>query len=238
MPEEHKIRLSGTPEQIAEMLPQIIAIYQLLETKDIGTVYADSSDVPPVHRKGKPKVTLYFREDTDFRRTGVRTAMPHGRNRTEGTISFRLMEETTATLSRANAVSLGRKIKDLFGTTEGYVWKKGKTMYSYTDWDKGYQFQLLCRSKIESKRIITDVLSLQSHTPDWRRLREIEPDDELASYPAGTRTRTVLGETVTVQEERPVVDVRFQYSYLTVDGANKPFTLYDRRKKLPEPIVI
>jgi hypothetical protein len=233
-----KIILKGPQNLLKPLITHIIAVHQLLEQKDIGTVYAVSPASPPVVRRGRPKVQLFFLEDTDFKPTGKRSTTPHGRRRAKGEISFRLMNETTQSITKGNGAVIGRRIKELFGSNSGFVWSKGKVMYSYTDWDRGYQFQLLCRTKTEAKRIVQEVLKIQSHTPDWEYFNTIETDDEAGKYPENPGNQTIMGETVPVEHARPNVDVRFQYAVMHVQGLARPVPLYDRSHKLIAPLAV
>lgn len=225
------IYLRGTPKELRPVITQLMAMYQLLETKDVGTIYAYTNDLESVKRIGKPKVTLFFLEDTNFNDKARPDNIPSGRRRTEGVIRFRLMDESTQTFSKSNGATLGTRIKEVFGANNGFVWSKGKTLYNYNDWERGYQFQLLCRTKTEAKRIITAVMSLQNHTPDWKRLYENENDQEASTYPELPGNQIVMGETIPIPRSRPNVQVRFQYAYTKLDGVLEPINLYDRTHK-------
>lgn len=233
-----RIILKGNSKLLMPVITQIMAIHQLLESKDIGTVYAYSPASPPVVRRNRPQIRLSFLEDTDFKATGTRSTKPHGRRRAKGAISFRLMDETTQSISESNALTYANKIKQLFMSDGGFVWSKGKTMYSYTDWDKGYQFQLLCRSESEAKRIVQQALKIQGHIPDWINMNTIQNDQEALKYPVSPGTQTIMGKTVPIEHARPVVDVRFQYAVMSVAGLARPVALCDRSHKLVAPLVI
>lgn len=148
------------------------------------------------------------------------------------------MDEKTNTFSKANATTLATKIKEVFGTGGGYVWNKGKTMYSYSDWELGYQFQLLCRSETEAKRVISSVLAIQVHTPNWKYFNTIKNDQEAIKYPENPGTHVVMGETLPLPQERPLVDVRFKYAYLRLDGVKKPINLYSLNNRRVDDLVL
>lgn len=232
-----RIILKGSSKLLMPVITELMALHQIIEQKDIGAIYADISKADTVYRKHKPKLTLYFRQDSDFVPTGNQSTVPHGRNRDEAIISFRLMNETTTSFSEANGTTLGQKIKEVFGSNDGFIWHKGKTLYSYTDWEKGYQLQLLCRNDVEAKRITTATLSIKNDTPDWKNLQEVKNDQEALRYPANPGTQIVMGKTVNKPVERPIVNVRFQYAYVKLSGVKEPVTLYDRRRKRPGALV-
>lgn len=221
-----RIILKGNSKLLRPIITEIMAFHQLLENKDVGTIYAHHNDLESVRRTGKPKVNLFFLEDTDFNKKAAHNNKGEGLRRQEGLIRFRLMDESTRTFSKSNATTLANKIKQIFGANGGYVWRKGKTMYSYSDWNLGYQFQLLCKSETEAKRIVSSVLSLQNHTPNFKQFNKIENDQEALTYPENPGTQIIMGETVNIPIARPLVDVRFQYSYVKLDGVKEPVNLY------------
>lgn len=227
----NRIILQGTKRELMVLIPQLMAMHQLLEQKDIGTFYGSSDDKNSVRRKGKPKVTLYFLEDSNFNKLAAPNKIYEGRRRQEGVIRFRLMNETTQSFSKSNATALATKVKDIFGANGGFVWNKGKTMHSYCDWEMGYQFQLLCRSETEAKRIVSSVLSLQNHIPNWFNFNTIKNAEEAIKYPENPGTHVVMGEVLPLPKERPLVDVRFQYAHVKLNGVKEPINLYDRKHK-------
>jgi hypothetical protein len=171
-------------------------------------------------RKFKPQITLYFKEDQNDVEEDSRP--------TWGEISFRLMNESSTSITRTELTTLANKIKTEFGAANGYVWKKGRKLYSYIEKDKGYQLQLLCRDEATAKELITKILDIQSHTPDWKFLKSNIADDENESFPYNPGSQTILGKSRRKPRRRPMVDVRFQYATATIWGLNKSMALYDR----------
>lgn len=226
-----RVILKGNSKLLQPLITEVLAIYQIIESKDIGIFYGSVDSRETVRRVGKPKVTLYFLEDSNFNKKASPNKINEGRRRQEGIIRFRLMNETTHSFSKANGIVLGTKIKEIFGANGGFVWNKGKTMYSYNDWERGYQFQLLCRTEVEAKRIITAVHSLQNHIPNWQYLNLIKNDQEASKYPENPGNQVVMGETIPIVHSRPLVDVRFQYAYVKLDGVKEPINLYSLKGK-------
>lgn len=233
-----KIILKGTTEDLKPIITQLLAFNQLLESKDIGTFYGSFDSRETVRRIGKPKVTLYFLEDSNFNKKAPPNKIYEGRRRQEGIIRFRLMNETTQSFSKANGIILGTKIKEVFGANGGFVWNKGKTMYFYGDWQKGYQFQLLCKTETEAKRIVSAIHSLQNHTPNWQYLNIIKNDQESSKYSENPGNQVVMGETIPIVHSRPFVDVRFEYAYVKLDGVKEPINLYSRKGKRTNTLVV
>lgn len=167
----------------------------------------------------RPQVALYFSDKE--------TPSDHVHKRTSGTISFRLMDETSTTISQTRVNNLANKIKALFTTPNNFVWQKGKLMVSYTDKEKGYQLQLLVKDKFEGRKIIEQVLDIQSHTPDWKYMNSDESEDPLAKYPNTPGNQTILGKSYPKPQQRRVADVRFRYATLAIHGRPKPINLVD-----------
>lgn len=207
---------------------RMLLFTQLIAAKETPT--ADTTDRSAhVIRRGKPKITLFFLEDWED--------VEGGYTPVTGTIGFRLMSQTAESLSRSEATSYGNKIKTAFGSGNGFVWRKGKLMCSYSDWEKGYQLQLLCRDKGEGKRVVEQVLDLQGHTPDWKFFAATENEDPSQAFPTVPPTDTLLGRSQRLPRRRPIADVRFQYGVVTVPGLPNQVCLYDRSGSYREPLV-
>lgn len=232
-----KIILRGNSTLLKPIITEILALNQILRNKDLGTVYTLPSRTPVVPRRGRPKFQLCFLQDTNANSRRTRDNIEQGRKRQEAEISFRLMNETNRTISRGELTNLGNRVKEIFGANGGFVWRKGKTMYSYTDWDLGYQLQLLCRSKTEAKRIVEAVLRIRNHVPNWMFFNVVENDNEAARYPADPPNEIIMGESRKPEIERPLVDVRFQYALVHLGGFKEPIEVCDRSGKLIDPLV-
>lgn len=72
-----------------------------------------------------PQIQLYFLEDYDD--------VDGEYARVAGEISFRLINQTSETLSESELRNYGNKVKSSFGAANGFVWKKGKVMATYRD---------------------------------------------------------------------------------------------------------
>lgn len=195
----------------------------------VGTSGSERDLNYQVLRRTKPMIKLYFLEDhidtdPDYRQV-------------EGTISFRLMNETSTTLSKSEATNYGNKVKTLFGGGKGFSWKKGKELCSYADWEKGYQLQLLVRNEAEGKRIIEQVLDIQNHTPNWEFMNISTNSRPAEAYPTIPPRETILGKSHKLARRRPISEVFFQYAFLKLAGLPKPVYLFDRSGRIPDALV-
>jgi hypothetical protein len=174
-------------------------------------------------RKFKPQITLKFREDL--------ADVDDDYDPVWGEISFRLMNEESTTITKTELTNLANKIKLEFASGNGYVWRKGKKMYSYTDKAKGYQFQILAREESDASSLIDKILDIQSHTPDWSKFKTNatgkSTTDELEAYPYTPGSQIILGETEKLPRRRPNVNVRFSHAECSLWGKGKAFILYD-----------
>lgn len=182
-----------------------------------------------VLRRTRPQVTLYFLEDLED--------VEPGYDPVAGEISFRLMDQTSTTFSNSEAIALANRIKAEFGTSQGFTWRKGRELCSYTDWDKGYQLQLLVRSESEGRSLVGKILDLQSHTPEWEFFNHIENGAPAEAFPTVPPRETILGKSRRLPRRRPVADVRFQYATVKIAGLAKPVYLFDRSGRYSNALV-
>lgn len=223
------IILKGKSELLKPLVVEILAINQLLEQKDIGTIYGEPSTEFQARRKFKPQVVLFFQEDEADIITGYRAA--------EGRITFRVEGEEYNTISQAKAKTLATNIKTVFGADPGYVWIKGKELWSYSDWNKGYQLQLLCRTESHARSLAASILSIQGHTLVSKNLQLVKNQDELTKYPYTPPQEIIMGEQVRMPRYRPNVDVRFVKAALHVHGLPNAILLYSRRQTSKKALV-
>lgn len=209
---------------------QLLAEFLLLQRwQQLAALMGERPMNYRVMRKSRPQIILWFVEDGDD--------VDPEYDPIAGRISFRLMSETTQSMTEAKARVYAQRIKTQFGASGGKLWRKGKELYSYTDWDEGYQLQLLCRSESEAKDLVRDTLAIQSHTPDWEYLNLVTNDQPSAAYPTIPPLERVMGEMVRLPRRRPIAVVRFQYALLKLAGKPTPLCLYDRSGRYPEPLI-
>jgi len=192
-------------------------------------VYGIPTNAFQEQTKFKPQIMLYFQEALDDIEPGYAPLT--------GEISFRIMGEESTTLTRAEVERLAQRIKTLFGGSTPFVWRKGKEMFPYNDWSLGYRLQLRCRNEAEAKRVIEQVLDIQGHTPDWKKLGINKNAQEMEAYPTVPDYATILGERVRLPRQRPICEVVFQYAVLHIHGKAKPLCLVDRTGTFREPVL-
>ena len=177
----------------------------------------------PGYQEGRvfqPQIELIFIEDYQDVEQGYAPV--------SGSIRFRVMNRDSATMTEADVNSLALKVRSNFATGPGFVWRKGRIMASYTDRRRGYKLQLPVRTEAEARRVIEQVLDIQSHVPDWENLNISQNENETARYPIVPPTVRILNRTRRGVRRRPIADVRFTAAMLHIHGLPNPIVLVDR----------
>lgn len=191
-------------------------------------VYGIPSDTYKETVEFRPEVWMYFDQD--------RTAIPEGRTRIKAEISFRLMNETTATITEANAQILATAIASEFasGGTE-YVFTKGKYIVYYKDISLGYRLRIYATNATERENVVKKVLAIQNHSYDVDKLSVSEPKKNSVNNPSG-RER-VYDQNVKKRRWRPTTNVRFRYVVLELSGLLDDVILVDTTGKYRDALV-
>jgi hypothetical protein len=163
-----------------------------------------------------PSVTLYFAEDED--------QVTLGKQPVRAEISFRLINETSATFTESEARNLAQKIKTEFGGAGGYRWRKGKLLVTYKRPDQGVYFQIYAFSETEAREVIEKVLNIKNYSfdSDYLVLHESK-----ANFPANPGTHLIYGKVRPKIVRRPVTYVRFKRASVQMHGLTKGILLYD-----------
>ncbi len=230
-----RIILKGHTKLLKPIITQLLATHQLIESLDLGSGGDRDRESYP-NRRYRPQIRLHFLQDTDYRK-GKDSPDYQGRRRIAGRLTWRLMDETNESISRAELTRIGEQIKQVFGANGGYTWQKGKDLYCYADWEKGYQMQILARSASQARDLVSKILSLQGHSPQWMYLTKIENAETQSRYPETPVKKTILGQNVTLPKLRPNIEVRFTHADARIHQLVKPVLLYDRKHIKPNPLV-
>jgi len=218
---DDKIILAGTP---SELRTQISLIFGLKESGLLSGRIALASGINNYapKRKLRPKITVYFEEQQ---------TVGNDKRLTHGELSMRIMNRTHKTVSLQDIKLWSERIESKFAKPP-FIWQKGKRMFSYTDWDMGYQFQLLCDEMSEAKRIIEQALDIQGHTPEWMYLNMNTNAEEAQRYSEVAEKETILGALRELPKLRPRVKVRYRYATLWVYGLPDVIILNDLTGRL------
>lgn len=207
-----KIQYFRDQVQKVHLKPTIVGI-----TKD----ELDSSISP----KYKPQIILYFLQDI--------AAVPTDFTRIDARISYRLMDETSESLTMAKLRVLATQIKTEFAVSGGWTFSKGKIISNYNDAERGNVFRVYGISEAEGEKVIKKVLGMRSHTFDEKIYSLSNPKRNSVNTPG---TRRILGKTYKEPRWRPNASVRFAYAEIILHGLPDPVCLVDRSGSKPNPL--
>ncbi len=160
-----------------------------------------------------PQVVLYFRETKS-------DADSHNRQPIEAQVGFRLLDQN---LSKAEAQTLAKKIRQLFGGSTRFYFKKGRTKFSYRDKSRGYEFIITAFDETNAKKVIEQVLDINGHTPNWELLTDSESNRNWSAV----KYKTILGKQHKLPNRRPVGIVHFTKAELKFYGLASDVVLCD-----------
>ncbi len=172
----------------------------------------------------RPMVTLHFSQDIN--------SVPNGLFPIRQSASFRLMNETSESISRGELNNLASIIRAKFWN---YRFNKGKIKVRYTEPKKGYRLAINALSISEGIDVIRDVLSIQGHTIDDDCLNvNDKPRKNSDNTPGST---TILGKVRKKRRWRPTASVGFRYASVSIFGLNRDPVLVDRTGNFIEAII-
>lgn len=168
--------------------------------------------------EGRPQVFLFFSQD--------KASVPDGLSPITAEISFRLMDETSESITPAKALSLANKIKrEMMEGDKEIYFNKGKYLINYNDRKNGLALRIYATSEPEGERIIKKILTIRDISFDASHFSVSTPKRNSENLPKGTHT--VYGKSRKKRRWRPTARVRFRYAYLYVHGLNEPIPLFD-----------
>lgn len=219
---QRPIILKGNKRLLMPVITQLMAMNQLLGDRDLGLIVGQpmSQFQESKRTKFKPEVKLLFIEDD------ANVAVTYQPVTAE--LSFRLMEQTEATITPATALVLANKIKAVLGGATPYQWKKGKELWGYIDPGKGYHLQVYAWNEVEAKDVIKKILQIQGHSPNWSEyLKDWAKRDSMVNSPIIPPTDLIYGKSRRRPRKLPIAYVRFQRASLILDGYEAPIYLVD-----------
>ena len=179
--------------------------------------FVEEPDTAVLH---KPRITCYFLEEAQDIEPGYRPV--------EGVLSIRIVDEESSTLTDAKLSALANKINLAFGQNNGFLWRKGKDLYSYADLKQGFRFKVLARNQSDATEIIQKAVGIVGKTYNAKFFKKNEAIDANAAFPTVPGTQILLGKTVKIPRRRPIADVRFIYASIKIWGLPKPIILVDK----------
>ena len=176
----------------------------------------------------RPQVWMWFTQD--------RAAVPEGKPHITAEISFRLMDETPATINETKAKTIAENIaKEFVVAGNGYVFTKGKILLTYKDEALGYRLKVQASTELEGENVFKKVLGIQNHTYDSDKFTNHTPKKNSVNNPVGTEK--VYGKDVPKKRYRPTGNVRFRYAVLELCSLHRDIILVDTTGKYRDALV-
>ncbi|WP_375501653.1 hypothetical protein [uncultured Nostoc sp.] len=216
---DERIVLGGSEELLKPVIIQTLATYEQFNGRDLGLIYGTpAADMP--ERKYKPEVVLKFyqKQNKDILKGEITEKLSMQ-------ISFRLMNKSKNDfVDDFYLKTLANKIYQKFATPPFKI-HKAKNTYTYCDFEKGYQLKLDVITQAEARRVVEQVLDIQSHKVD---------DDLLRVGSKPVNGIKVIPEKITIRgkvEKLPLKGkegiVTFQHAYLNLGVNLPPINLVD-----------
>lgn len=210
--EKESVRLSGTAEQLIDQ----IIILEFIGASS-NQVKDKSQQWPPMG--GQPKIKLFFK----------------GENKAEGETSFRIMNRTDDSkiplplIDKSDLRKYAERIKQEFATPNLFVWQKGKEAFSYKNRWQGFDGQWwLSRNETAGRALLTKLLAIAELPLDNSKTRVSKATDENLAFPSNPPDVVVLGEPVSQDKQRPLVDVTFYRAEIKLAKMRSPIPLVER----------
>ena len=190
-------------------------------------VYGIEADAYQEQVTFRPQVHLFFTQDS--------SATTTDRRRMEGQISFRLPNETSATMNKEKAMNIAERIRSSMVGESNFVWKKGKFKLIYKDPTFGLNLNIMALNKTEGLIVIDKLINITEavYNPDF--LKTSEPEKESQTNPLGTNL--VYEKERKVRRWRPTGNVRFRYALLTLFGMQNRIALVDTTQKYHDALI-
>lgn len=136
--------------------------------------------------------------------------------------SFRLMNETSSTVTESQISAIGNRIRTAFPTS--YRFKTGRFKCSYRDVSNGIELIAQPYSQAEGKEFIGKVLQAANIPPDWDRFT-------VSQYPSRNfntqQYQTILGKSVKLKKRRPIANTYLRRATLHLHGRTESVILYE-----------
>lgn len=224
--EEQTIQLQGTRAELMELIPQLMAMYQLFQQNMDRGLYTIPVTTFQDHYTFAPQIKLMFYQLTN--------ETTNNNPPVTGEICYRVIGETEETFSEANARTRAQRIRTLFAEPQLFVWQKGKQIATYLNRKDGYDFRLYVKNELEARKIITQVMAIENKSPEWENLVMHESKRNFPEIPG---TKRIYGEQRRMPRRRPLEDIKFRYAELHLWGLTKPVTLVDTLGNREAPLI-
>lgn len=221
-------RLNDNDSAVQTLVKMFFFYFTLRRARDLQRpVYGiPLDDYQSVH-KFAPCVHLYFRQDS--------SGVPAGRAPVRARVSYRIRNESSATITEAELRTHALRIRAEFVSgSSGWLWSKGKTLVTYKDIERGLNLQLYALSRAEAISVISKVCNC-AQAPYEADL--VVTHESERNFPANPGTTLILGRSRNRPVMRPTARVRFQRATASVWGLPQDIPLVDTPFARNNPLV-
>lgn len=164
----------------------------------------------------KPQVKFIFQEKAELAKKKKRRPLVHE-------ASFRLMGETTSSITQAKIDQLENRIRTQFPKT--YLFKAGRFTFSYYNNDTGFRTNIRAYSVAEARELLTKLNNVSGTEIDWSKFKKtewVQKNFEQQDFV------TVLGKRKKLPQRRSITECYLNKVELTLHGNLKDIYLYHR----------
>jgi hypothetical protein len=162
-----------------------------------------------------------------------RQSLPEKETPATARVSFRLMNETSESLTMSELKNWASKIQSEFFNPI-FKLKKGKIITWYIDKKNGFHLQIYGYDEAEGERLARAVVKLADKTFDEDNLKHTHPK---RSNSISSDTTTILGKTRKKPKWRPSAIVEAAYAYAIIHNEPNPVMLVDQTGLVINPLV-
>jgi hypothetical protein len=172
----------------------------------------------------KPEVTLFFKQN--------KQSVPRNKTAKTAKMSYRLMNQTSSSLSKTELVTLGRDIYNDFATPV-YRFNKGKIIAWYIRAEQGLNLQIYCHTEEIGETVVKKVLQHRNLTFENDYFKFTKPSKNSDLTPGNI---TILGESREKPIWRPTVFVEFSHASINLHNDTKIRILCDLSGMYANPL--
>lgn len=164
----------------------------------------------------RPEVTLYFKQNKE--------SVPRGKTAKTARASYRLMNQTSSSLSKTELKNLGRDIYNDFAKPTPYRFNKGKIIGWYVKPEEGLNLQIYSHTEEIGETVVRKILSHRNLTFDNDIYKFTKPNRNSDPTP---ETIMILGESQQKPVWRPTVFVEFDHAKINLHNDTQIRVLCD-----------
>jgi hypothetical protein len=218
-----KLACLMTTDDTVDMTVLRICLFYFIFQGNLPTpVYGIPVDEYQSNVKFRPQIILFFKEKL------TPALVSNQLQPSKARISFRLMNETSATITPAEALTWARKIKEQFAEGAGFMFEKGTIKVNYSDLENGLDLRILAVSEAEGTRVIRKVVALSGHSFNEQYIGLAQ---KRKTFPVVPPMAQIYGKSRRTPRLRPITEVYFQRAELHVHGVPKAISLIDKTNR-------